>query len=374
MKKLWLRFPDKSSEIVIGSDILSRLGGELLRKSFSSRAVIISDPIVNRLYAPIVRQSLKAAGFKTESLIIPSGERNKSLAIAEKLYHNLIKLKISRDCVMIALGGGVTGDLVGFVSSTFMRGINFVQVPTTLLAQVDAGIGGKTAVNLPQAKNIVGTFYQPSIVFIDVSTLITLPAKEIRNGLAEIIKYGVIKDARLFEYLEKQVLGLKNPKLLNPSDFKELLGVWENIVERSAGIKAKIVEADEKEIKGGRMILNFGHTIGHAIESLLEYRGVSHGEAVAIGMAAASRIAYKLKMISERSVKRLIALIEAVNLPSTISRKIEAEDILAKLILDKKVRDGKINFVLPASIGSIRVRSDVPVKILREALKETGAN
>ena len=373
MNKVRVNLKGNPYDVLVGEGILSELGKTVRNMGLPPRIVIISDYNAGKIYSSVLRHSLRSAGFKVEILLVPSGERQKSLKTAEKLYHNLAKMKISKDSTIISLGGGVVGDLAGFVASTYMRGIPLIHVPTTLLAMVDAGIGGKTAVNIDEGKNLVGAFYQPKLVFCDVSSLFTLPPKEIRNGLAEVIKYGVIKDPGLFNLLEKHVSDLKRPKLDRPKDFKGLMYIWVKIIKDSAAIKARIVEIDEKEQKGLRMFLNFGHTIGHAIESLSEYRGVSHGEAVAIGMAAASRIAYKLKMIGDKPLKRLIGLIEAVNLPSTISRNIEAEDIIAKLILDKKVREGKINFVLPLSIGSVKIRNDVPIKILREALKETGA-
>ena len=373
MNKVRVNLRDNAYDILIGEGILSELGKALRRMDLPPRVIVISDYNVGKIYSSVLRHSLRAAGFKVETLLIPPGERQKSLKNAEKLYHNLARMKISKDSTIISLGGGVVGDLAGFVASTYMRGITLIHVPTTLLSMVDASIGGKTAVNLEEGKNLVGVFYQPKLVFCDVSSLLTLPQKEMRNGLAEIIKYGVIRDPSLFDLLEKHVSDLKRPKLDRAADFKGLMHIWVKIIKDSAAIKARIVELDEKEQKGLRMLLNFGHTIGHAIESLSEYRGASHGEAVAIGMVAASRIAYKLKMIGDKQLKRITDLIATVNLPLTISRKIEAEDILAKLILDKKVRDGKINFVLPLSIGSVKVRDDVPVKILREALKETGA-
>ena len=373
MNKVRVNLRGSGYDIFIGEGILSELGKVLSRMGVSQRLVVISDYNAGKIYSSVMRHSLRSAGIKAETLLVAPGERQKSLKNAGKLYHNLAKMKIAKDSTIISLGGGVIGDLAGFVASTYMRGISLIHVPTTLLSMVDASIGGKTAVNLEEGKNLVGSFYQPKLVFCDVSCLLTLPPKEMRNGLAEIIKYGVIKYPPLFSLLEKHVKDLKRPKLDRAKDFKGLMHIWVRIIRDSASIKGRIVEIDEKEQKGPRMFLNFGHTIGHAIESLSEYRGASHGEAVAIGMVAASRIAHKLKMIGDKPLKRIIGLIESVNLPSTISKNIEAEDILAKLILDKKVRDGKINFVLPTSIGSVRIRSDVPVKILREALKETGA-
>ncbi|MCX5748667.1 MAG: 3-dehydroquinate synthase [Candidatus Saganbacteria bacterium] len=372
MRKIPVRTSSAFYEIIVGSQILSKLGEALTKLKLKNRVIVISDFTVGRLYAGVVKHSLRSKGFKSEIITIPSGEKTKTLEMAKKLYKKLLELKAHRDCALIALGGGVIGDLTGFVAATYMRGVDLINVPTTLLSQVDASIGGKTGVNLEEAKNIVGVFCQPRLVYADTAVLITLPAKELRNGLAEIIKYGVIKDFKLFEYLENKVFGLKSPKLLNPGDFKDLLGTWENIISISASIKAKVVAADEKETKGQRVILNFGHTIGHALEALSEYKGITHGEAVAIGMVAALKIANKMKMIKADTEDRIKKLISAVNLPVSI-KGIEADDIITKLILDKKVRDGRINFVLPTRIGSVIIRNDIPVKILRESLKEIGA-
>ncbi len=368
MKKISLKLSSSKYDIVVGEGILPKIGSYLADLKLPSNVVVISDSNTSKIYSSIIKHSLRSKGFKSEMLQLPQGEKVKSLDYAKKLYDELLEMKVGRDSTIIALGGGVIGDLSGFLSATYMRGINFIQVPTTLLAQVDASIGGKNGVNVEKAKNIVGTFYHPRLVFCDVSTLITLPAKELRTGLAEVIKYGVIKDASLFGYLERQVLGLKNPKLLDPKDFKNLLSVWENIISRSADIKAKVVMADEKETKGPRMALNFGHTIGHAIENLSKYKGITHGEGVAIGMVAASTIAFKMKMINEKTLNRITALIKAVNLPCKIEG-ISADDIISKLITDKKVKDGKIVFVLPKSIGSVVMRNDVPMRVLKESLR-----
>lgn len=372
MKKLSVKVLGVPYDVMIGQDVLSKAGEHIRRLGRSGKAVIISDTNVSKLYSGALRHSLRANGIRSELLVIQPGERTKSLVFAERLYNKLLELKVHRDDMVIALGGGVVGDLAGFVAATYMRGLKLVQIPTTLLAQVDSSIGGKTAVNLETAKNSVGVFYQPSLVFSDVSTLITLPAREIRNGLAEIIKYGVIRDPELFTYLEKQVLGLKEPKLLDPDMFKGLLNIWENIVARSAAIKAKVVIADPFEKKGLRHLLNFGHTIGHAVESLNDYKGVTHGEGVALGMIAVARIAAKMRITGQATAERIEKLIGACNLPTAI-KGLDTEDIIARLILDKKVKDGKIVFVLPKAIGSAVMRNDVPVKVLRETLKSMGA-
>lgn len=360
------------SKVLIGEGVLSKLGSFLQKMEVPQRVVVFCDHTVARLYGNVVKHSLRAAGFKYDFMVLPAGEKVKSLDFARKAYKNLLELKVHRDSAFIALGGGVIGDFTGFISATYMRGTGFIQVPTTLLAQVDASIGGKTAVNLEEAKNIVGVFHQPLLVFSDVAALITLPPKEIRNGLAEVIKYGIIKDLSLFSYLERNIGLLKAPKVSKPKEFKALMASWNNIVKKSASIKAKVVMADEKETKGERLVLNLGHTIGHALEALSGYKGLTHGEAVAIGMAAAAGISVKLRLLTEEKAKRITALIASANLPVEI-RDIAAEKIIDKLILDKKVRDGKVVFVLPKDIGRVIIRNDVPLKAVREVLKGMGA-
>ena len=236
-----------------------------------------------------------------------------------------------------------------------MRGVNFIQVPTTLLAQVDASIGGKTGVDHPKCKNMIGTFYQPKLVYIDVDTLKTLPKKEIRNGLAEIIKYGVIRSSRVFDLFE-------NNKKLTPA-------LWQEVIFECAAIKADVVQADEKELKGVRMILNFGHTVGHAIESLLKYKKIAHGEAVAIGMVAAGVIAFKMGMLDPNDLERIWNINRNLGLPTYV-KKLTPQRILKAMMIDKKVRKGKLKLVLPEGIGSVKVRDDVPDKIILQSLKE----
>ncbi len=372
MREISLTTKVSLCKIIVGQDILQKVGKILRQNNFSQRIVIITDSNVAKIYLPVLKHSFRTNGFKSETIILTPGEKAKSIENAKILYKKLIELEIHRDDAIVALGGGVIGDLAGFVAATYMRGINFVQCPTTLLSQVDASIGGKTAVNLEEAKNIIGVFYQPKFVFCDIASLITLPPSEIRNGLSEVIKYGIIKDKNLFLFLENRLNGIKTPKLTDFNDFKKILDVWENIVYSSARIKAKVVETDEKEISGERMILNFGHTIGHAIEVLNGYRNITHGQAVAIGMLAATKISLNMGLCKEIVVKRLEKILELSGLP-TIIKNLEADDIIAKLILDKKVRDGRILFVLPKKIGCVAIKNDVPVKILRMVLKQLGA-
>lgn len=372
MRKIVLSLKNVKSEIFIGQELLSKVGQFFTKSNFPNRVVIITDKVVAKLYLQVLKHSLRSKGFKVDVLVVPNGEKTKSLKSAEVIYKKLLELKVHRDSTIVALGGGVVGDLAGFVAATYMRGVNFVQCPTTLLSQVDASIGGKVAVNLEEAKNIIGAFYQPRFIFSDITVLITLPPTEVRNGLSEIIKYGIIKDPKLFQFLEYRLNGLKKPKLTDFDDFKKLLDIWEFIVYSSARIKAAIVESDEKEITGKRMILNFGHTIGHAIEALNNYKGITHGQAVSIGMVAASKISSTLKICKNDIPEKLEKLLEFAGLPTRITR-LGSDDIIAKLILDKKVRENKINFVLPKTIGSVVIKNDVPIKVVREVLKEIGA-
>ncbi|NQU18178.1 MAG: 3-dehydroquinate synthase [Candidatus Saganbacteria bacterium] len=344
-RKIRVNFGERSYDIVVGRNILGKLASYIKGK----QVVIVSDPLVNKLYG----SKINIPGAK--KIIIPRGEKNKSLRSAEKIWNKLASWKISRDATIIALGGGVICDLAAFVAATYMRGINLIHVPTTLLAQVDASIGGKTGVDHPKCKNMIGTFYQPKLVYIDTETLKTLPKKEIKNGMAEIIKYGVIRDHHIIELLEN------NSKLPQ--------SLLQELIADCASIKAAVVSRDERELKGERMVLNFGHTVGHAIESLTGYKGFSHGEAVAVGMIAAAVIAVKARMLDPDDLERLWNIIAKTGLPTYV-KKLSPQKILNAMLLDKKVRAGKINLVLPERIGSVVLRDDIKPKIILEALGE----
>jgi len=350
---------DKRSYPVYIGGKLEDIGQVARQFPVGNKFLIITNERVFSLYGQRVRDSLKSSGFDVCLAKIPDGERYKSLPWASKLYALCLEFKLDRSSTILALGGGVIGDLAGFVASTFLRGINFAIAPTTLLAQVDASVGGKVAVNLPQGKNLVGSFYQPKFVYIDLSVLKTLPSREIRAGLAEVVKYAMIKDEELFSSLERDVDRVKDLD-------EEILRF---IVTQSVKIKAKIVEEDERE-EGKRQILNFGHTIGHAIEAITEYRRYRHGEAVAMGMVAAAKVALKMRSFPVSSFVRLKALLEGLNLPTTLGRKIDMEELLNALYRDKKVREGKLHFVLPKQIGSVFVTEEVSSCLIREVLKE----
>nr|WP_206155212.1 3-dehydroquinate synthase [Caldanaerobacter subterraneus] len=331
--------------------------GDLIKKHVrSSKTFVITDSNVYPLYFEKIEESLKKSGFDVTHKVIPAGETSKTMEMAQRLLEVAYDSGLLRDSSIIALGGGVVGDIAGFVAATYMRGIDFIQIPTTLLAQVDSSVGGKVAVNLKKGKNIVGAFYQPKMVYIDISVLKTLDKREVLSGLAEVIKYGVIWDFDLFTYIEKNledILRLKEESLTH-------------IVKRSCEIKAKIVSLDEKE-ENLRAILNFGHTIGHAIEALTGYEKYIHGEAVAIGMVYEARLAFNLGYIDEEYLERILNLIKRSGLPADYEG-IEKTDMLNAIKLDKKMREGKINFVLPVGFGKVdivSVKEEDVLKVLK---------
>jgi len=346
--------------IQIEAGLLDR-AGDLLRAAVGERArcaVIVSNPTVNERYGRRLRRGLMRAGFKTPSLLIGDGERFKTLATAEKLYAFLIEQRIERADVIVALGGGVVGDLAGFVAATYQRGLRFAQVPTTLLAQIDSSVGGKTGVNHPLGKNLIGAFHQPSLVVIDPATLASLPERELRAGLCEAVKYGVIRDRRLFHRIEREI---ENIKRLD-------LDALTHLIARSCRIKADVVARDERE-GGLRRILNFGHTVGHALEAVTRYRRFLRGEAVGHGMRAAARIAERLEMLTGDE-RHLIdeAVRRAGPLPS--AKTLALDDIISAMAHDKKAEAGHLAFVLPTAIGRVVVRTDVPLQVIRSALKD----
>jgi 3-dehydroquinate synthase len=368
MAKVKVNLQDNSYDISVGVENLHEIGGVIEKEGWGREAVIITDPLVNELHGDAVRKGLR---LKNKTIEVLRGERYKNLKAAAMLFDQLVKNKAHRDALIIALGGGVIGDLAGFVAATYMRGINYVQVPTTLLAQVDAAIGGKTAVNHPKCKNLIGCFYQPKAVFIDVKTITTLPAREVRTGLAEVVKYGVIEDAEFFKFLEANAHHLNAKAFEEKDTLRASLKLWQTIVFESAKIKARVVEKDEKET-GLRMVLNFGHTVGHAIESLTRYRDYNHGEAVSIGMVAAALIAQKMHILDADAVRRLKELLEKIGLPAEV-KGLPAAKIISAMGIDKKVIGGKFNIVLPERIGKVVVRNDVPLHHIKSALHEMGA-
>ena len=357
MKKIDVRLGQNSYSVYIGTGILSQTGQRLKESGYSGKAVIITNPVVKKLYGNLVKLSLIEAGYKTTILEVPDGEEYKSLESAGKLYQQLAEFGAERSTVILALGGGVIGDLAGFVAATYMRGVPLVQLPTTLLAQCDSSIGGKTAVNHGLLKNEIGAFYQPKMTVADISTLKTLPTEELTGGLAEVIKYAVIKDAQFFVYLEKHL------DLIKALDDN----VLETIVAKSAQIKIEVVEIDEKDT-GLRNILNFGHTVGHAVESVTNFQ-VAHGQAVAIGMVAAAKIAAELDILDSGNVVRLKSLLEKAGLTTKLPLT-EIKPVIQAMRYDKKVQSGKIRFVLPRAIGQVFITDNVSPAIVEKVLGE----
>ena len=355
MKKVKVGLGSNSYEIHIGSGILAHSGRRLKESGFSGKLIIITNPIIKRLYGDGLRQELIGQGFKVTIMPVPDGEEQKSLETAGRLYYELSKFYAERTTPILALGGGVIGDLAGFVAATYLRGVPLIQIPTTLLAQVDSSIGGKVAVNHGQLKNKIGVFYQPRLVISDIGTLKTLPQKEVTNGLAEVIKYAVIEDNGLFTYLESNLDGIKS--LDNR--------VLEEVVFRSARIKAGVVEKDEKDL-GLRNVLNYGHTIGHAIESASDFK-LGHGQAVAIGMLAAARISNRLGIFDKNELLRLGGVIKSAGLPTEVP-DLELEKIIQAIKHDKKILRGRIRFVLPKAIGSVFITDQVSLSLIQEIL------
>jgi 3-dehydroquinate synthase len=355
MHSITVPLPDNPYEIVIADRSLDCLGDRLKNLKISKKVLVVSNPEIFELYGNIVVNSLKNAGFDVYSHLIPAGEDYKHLESIAHLYDTALENYLERSSTLVALGGGVIGDMTGFAAATWLRGINFVQVPTTLLAMVDASIGGKTGVNHPKGKNLIGAFYQPKLVYIDPAVLKTLPVREFRAGMAEVIKYGIIWDEKLFLQLEAA------EKLDNLSDISpELLN---SIITRSCQAKVDVVSQDEKEA-GLRAILNYGHTIGHAIESLTGYTVVNHGEAVGIGMVAAGKLAVALDLWTQAESDRQDKLIEKTNLPTAIPKGIETAAIIDALKSDKKVKEGVARFVLPSQIGKAKEGYTVPADLI----------
>jgi 3-dehydroquinate synthase len=355
MKKVSVEIGGAGYEVRVGDGLLERVGLWLMEKEYSGRAVIVTDNTVSSLYADVFSRSLHNADFKVTLLEVPAGEKSKTLEMAARLYDKLTDAYAERTTPLLALGGGVIGDLAGFVAATYMRGLPLMQVPTTLLAQVDSSIGGKTAVNRGRLKNIVGTFYQPKMVVADVGVLSTLPADEFTSGLAEVIKTAAIRNANLFKFLE---MNIDKVRELHPE-------VLEDMVLETARIKAEIVGKDEKE-EGLRGILNYGHTIGHAIEAVSGFR-FKHGQAVAIGMMAAAKISRRMDLLDESEVDRLEMVIRQAGLPVAMP-ELDAEKVMQAMQHDKKVRNDKIRFVLLKSIGNAFISDEVEPALVREVL------
>ncbi|HEB50689.1 MAG TPA: 3-dehydroquinate synthase [Desulfobulbus sp.] len=338
---------ERSYPIRIAAGTLDRVGEDLQEREIARRYCVISDDHVAGLYGERLMRSLASAGITAGQLTFPRGEESKNLQTIADLASALARKGYDRGDGLIALGGGVTGDITGFLASIYMRGIPFVQVPTTLLAQVDSSVGGKTGVDIPEGKNLVGTFYQPRVVYIDTDCLATLPRQELLGGLAEVIKYGVIRDRDFFDFLEKQreaILALDNDAV-------------SRVIGRCCEIKARVVEEDERE-GGLRRILNFGHTLGHAIEAASRFR-IIHGLAIAMGMRAAADLAVRSGLLAEEDAARIRSLLEAYGMPVKVPPELDRSEIRSYLQTDKKTVSGRVFFVLPEVIGRVCITDDV---------------
>lgn len=364
MKKLKVHLDKKQSrsyEICIGYDIFDRIALMIANSRIAARYVIVTDDCVGALYGEELLSHLAKMGARSDLIVFPAGERSKNVQSVLEIAGKLLDLGVDRKSALIALGGGVAGDLTGFVASVYMRGIPCLQIPSTLMAQVDSSIGGKTAIDLPQGKNLIGTFWQPAGVFIDIKCLDTLPDAEYQNGLAELVKYGIIDSEDLFRQLEAGVESIRSRN-------RPFL---ETIIHRACTIKKGIVEMDERE-QGLRRILNFGHTLGHALETASGY-GLSHGNAVAVGMIAAARISQKLYGLPAEDTERIERLITSLSLACRIPQDLAMEDILTALQRDKKKGGDTIHFVLLKKIGLPFVNGGVPDNLLRETIEELRA-
>ena len=365
---------DKAYPIVIGERSLASLGERIRALGFreGSSVLVVNNPVVEGHYGRQTRSSLAAAGFAVSSLVIEAGEDQKTPATVALIHDAAFAAKLERGSLIVALGGGVVGDMAGFAAATWLRGIAVVQVPTTLLAMVDAAIGGKTGVNHAGGKNLIGAFHQPRLVLIDPTVLATLPAQEFRAGMAEVIKYGIIGDSELFAALEEAAL--KDTTGKGGLASREAVGetLLQSLLVRSAAAKARVVAADERE-GGLRAILNYGHTLGHTVETLSGYGTYLHGEAVGLGMLAAGALSRHLGLWSAQEESRQRALIAAAGLPLSWPR-LDPEAVLECLQGDKKVRQSKVRFVLPTAIGRVEIRDDIDPALIRQVLADLTAD
>ena len=346
----------RSYDIEIGRGNLDGVARFVGSRHKASRAVVITDSQVRAPHAEQVAERLTASGLQANLLTVPAGEASKSVAQAERLWNELTSLKADRKTVIVAVGGGVVGDLAGFVAATYARGLAFVQIPTTLLAQVDSSVGGKVGINLPAAKNIIGAFWQPAGVLIDLDVLSSLPEREFRSGLAEVVKYGVILDAGFFELLEAQA-----EAILKRGD------VLEEVIARCCRLKADVVERDERELTGLRAVLNYGHTFAHAIETVSGYGQFLHGEAVAIGMMCAARLAELMGRVDREFVDRQRELLTRLGLP-TAADGLNADALLDAMQRDKNTEHAKLRLVLPTRLGHVELVEGVDPAIVQRVL------
>lgn len=350
METVTVGLAERSYQIIIGQGTLGALGTACRELQLGSRVAVVTNPMVGGLYYEVARRSLAEAGFSVQRIEIPDGEEYKSFETLKGIYDALIAGRLDRGSFLVALGGGVVGDIAGFAAATYLRGIPFVQVPTTLLAQVDSSVGGKTGINHPLGKNLIGAFYQPRLVMIDLNTLDTLPEREFLSGLAEVVKYGIVMDKDFFNFLAAQADKIRN---------RDKQGLA-RVVKSCCAIKADVVARDERETEL-RAVLNYGHTIGHAVETLTGYKEFSHGEAVAIGMVQAAKVSAVMGHAASADTERIMALLQALYLPVELPQ-FSLEAYLDALARDKKVKEGGLSFVFNKGIGDFTIGKvqDIP--------------
>lgn len=364
-QKIRIRLPndiDRSYNVIIGRNILNKIGDVIKSLNIGRDIFIITDRKVGKLYGQKLIRSLQSAGFNDIGQFrLDDGEPSKIMDTYNRILEKIYDFDKNQDkkIIIVTFGGGVIGDLGGFVAQTYRRGVNYVQLPTTLLGQVDSGLGGKVGVNLKGAKNLVGGFWQPKLVYMDLAVLKTLNTRELKSGLAEVIKYGVIKDSNLFKYIEEHL------EQILRYDFVCL----KHIISTCLKIKAKITEIDERDEKDKRIILNFGHTIGHAIEAASHYKVYKHGEAISIGMLCAGEIACRLGLLSNKDFSRLDNLIKRAGLPTKIT-KCSLQNIMKSMRHDKKFIDGVNRFILPVSIGKIKIKKGIDENVIKDVIRK----
>ena len=357
MQTVTVALGERSYMIRIGQGVLDQVGEVLAQLSLTKKALLVTQPGIAAAYGDRVLQSLRSQGFVAETCEVLDAEEAKSLSWLERIYDRAIELRLDRRSPIIALGGGVVGDLAGFAAATYMRGVPFIQIPTTLLAQVDSSIGGKTAINHARGKNMIGAFYQPRAVLIDVETLQTLSGRELRSGLGEVVKYGVIAKPELFELLE----GCTTEGLLQDT------ALLTRVIRDCCQIKAEVVSVDEHET-GIRAILNFGHTFGHAIEAAGGFSTYTHGEAVAIGMVWATDLSQRMSLCQPALLGRVKQLLQSLGLPIALTAPIDG--IRDRLLLDKKAVAGQLRFIVVEGLGKVSMRDDVPAQLVEEVIAE----
>jgi 3-dehydroquinate synthase len=348
--------------IVVEAGALGQVGERLRALGVGRRAALVTDAAIGRLHGGPVRASLEAAGFAVTPIEVPEGEAAKTLAVAERCWDALLTAGLDRSSTVLGLGGGAVGDLAGFVAATYMRGTNFVTLPTTVLAQVDAAIGGKTAIDHPRAKNLIGAFHQPRLVIVDPAVVRTLPEREFRSGVAEIVKHGIVLERAYFDEVERDAGPLLDRRL----------DVLERIIGGSCRLKASVIERDPEERSELRFALNYGHTIGHALEAVTGFARWTHGEAVSLGIAAEARLAGRLGLADTATVSRQERLLDRLGLPVRAGG-LDADAVLTAITHDKKARDGRVPFVLAPRLGEFRVVYDVPPAEVRAVLRDLAA-